>query len=263
MESVDWYDNISILFLMQPYLYKREFALLPIKNTEGNAVRFMKAHNMQGIQYVLKNLHIKEKPKNLYSSVAVYKNGIPNQTMNLQKRDNTQWKKDHWNHIESYDFFLDIDASESMEEAIVNAKNIVAYFDDLYIPFRLRFSGNGFHIIIPEHAFPKKQSYDPYDDNSIYSKYRSIALFLMDNIAPLIDSTIYDSMRLIKIPYTVAMYQDGEYICTPITREELNNFNRENYTPESMEARIKMPDDSIHNPDADAERLVKAAKVQW
>ncbi len=259
----DYYKNKRILFAMQKYTYKREFSLIAPKHAEHkHTTRFLKAHNTQSIKYLLDQFKVMEGKKyNLYTSLAKYKRGIPNQTMNFKKRDNTQWKREHWKHIEQYDLFLDVDSEGNLQEAKKQANDLALFFNQTKTPFYLRFSGNGFHFIVPETEFPKVLSYDAYGKKTIYHKYLEICNFLKDNVAPLLDNSIYDSQRQIKLPYSIAHYPNKEYVCVPLNNEFVEDFDEEMATP--LKVFESMPREVLFNPNGSVEGMLKIARVKW
>ncbi|NIQ15385.1 MAG: hypothetical protein GTO02_13615 [Candidatus Dadabacteria bacterium] len=251
---------------MQKFTYRREFSLIKPKHLKGpdHSTRYLKAHNVQSIQYLLDRFKIMEgKQFNLYTSLAVYKNGIPNQTLNMKERkiQNAAWKQDHWKHIIEYDFFLDIDSGGDIKEAAKQTSNILQLLEETMTPYTLRFSGEGFHILVPETEFPKQLSYDPYGKETIYHKYRELCLFFKDNAAPLLDDSIYDSQRQIKLPYSIALYKDKERVCLPINNNNLEDFNEELMTP--LKAFQTLPQEIVFNPLGSTHRLLKLSRVKW
>ena len=248
---------------MRKYTFKREFSLIAPKHYEdGFTTRYWKAHNVQGIKYILENFKVfSGREFNLYTSLAKYKHGIPNQTMNLKRRDNDDWKKNHWREIEKYDFFLDVDAGDDLKEAIKQTKNLIRFLNDCNVPFYLRFSGNGFHILIPETEFPKQLSYDPYGEKTIYHKYRELCLFLKDNVCSMLDTSIYDSQRQIKLPYSIALYPHGEFVCTPLPSDDLDDFQIESVKPNVVFE--QMPQERLFNPKGNVDMLLKLSRVKW
>jgi hypothetical protein len=173
----------------------------------------------------------KSTPYNFYYSLARYTEGIPMQTMNFSLRDNSGWQKTHTHSMQDYDFLLDIDAGshDDIMMAHYSARLISDLFDEKNIPYELRFSGKGFHIIIPSGYFPS-HSYNPKAEDSIYRLYAKIAKFLENNYSEMIDSGIYDSRRICKVPYSWALYEDAEYLCIPfIDKKDFLDFELKQY----------------------------------
>lgn len=259
----NYYNNDRILYQMQKYTFNREFSLIAPKHADhSHTTRFLKAHNIQGIKYLLKQFKILEgKQFNLYTSLAVYNNGIPNQTLNMKLRDNSHWRQNHWKQIKQYDFFLDVDAEGDLHKSVEYTKNIIIFLNLLNCPYTLRFSGNGFHILIPETDFPKELSYEPLGHNTIYDKYRQLCLFIKDNVCPFLDDSIYDSQRQIKLPYSLALYRDQEMVCLPLSSNDLNDFNKEMFTPQrAFQTGHK---EVMFNANGNTDELLKTARVRW
>ncbi len=234
-----WYFISKIKFEIIKYTKDRETSL--ISHNKKVTLRMLKIHSVQHIDVHLKAINWYRNKWNMYYSLAKYENGIPNQSLNLRGRDNSQWKKDHHNHMISYDFMIDIDASDhseidkSKDSAIV----IVAMLDKYNIPYELRFSGCGFHIIVPYSYFNhKKYSFDFKSKDSIYSYYSMIAKKLNINYSEMIDTNLNDARRLCKIPYSLAIYENNIYVCCPITVKELENFKLDNMLPENVYKRL-------------------------
>lgn len=216
-----YYKNKVILYLMMPYLKNREFALLPAKGTEGHPMRYLRAHNVQSIRYWMERMGIyKGKRYSLYMSNAKYKNGVPYRDPSIEKGYSDEWRKSHWKSIESYDLVIDLDSDGNLRECHKDMSYIRRFLNMVKCPHFVRFSGRGFHFIVPDSAFPKKKSYDPTEKGSVYDAYRQIASFMLENLSPLIDMSIYDSKRLIKVPYSLALYGDyEETVCSPLAND--------------------------------------------
>jgi hypothetical protein len=230
-----WYNNLPIKFEIIKSLYKREMAVINrTKKDSKVTIRMLKCHNVKNFEFLqdyVINAHSCNQLFNYYYSLAKYKNGIPNQDWRLNERNksemgddsrqelsNKEWTKIHFNQMESYDFLLDIDGNfEEMEYAYDSAKDIKTFFDIKRIPYELRFSGCGFHFIIPYMYMPQL-SLNPFiKEENIYKLYSRIAKFFFDDFSDLIDKHIYDSRRICKIPYTLSCYpeQDSAYLCFP------------------------------------------------
>lgn len=203
----------------------------------------IRIHNVQGIDVWFKVLKIHEflRGYNVYYSLAKYKEGIPYSTLELAKRDFGNWTKEHWKEMVSYDFLLDIDAGNhnEIEFAVYSAKEIKKLFDKLEVPYHLRFSGRGFHFVIPYEFFPidadgltELHCFNPDSDYNIYNVYNKIAVELSKRYSEMIDTTIYDSRRVTKIPYSLALYNGRNYVCVSFDEDDcLDFFKLSNMTP--------------------------------
>ncbi|MGQ4876769.1 MAG: hypothetical protein ACP6IY_22100 [Promethearchaeia archaeon] len=233
-----WYKTPAIKFELIKFLYKREFALLVpkyIKNLEikKRSVRTLKCHSVQHLDINLNatQMFMKNTPYNFYYSLAKYKFGIPNQTLNFAERDNSDWVKNHYKFIESYDYLIDIDAGDfdDLNYAYYSAKNIKKMFDKLNVPYELRFSGMGFHFIIPYSFLPQNLSFNPAEDNNLYKFLFNLSALISEDKSEMIDENIYDCRRICKIPYSIALYENDGFVCTPfLNDEQFNKFKIEN-----------------------------------
>jgi len=222
IEYPQYYDNLSVYYKLIHYSYKREVMVIDKEDRNG-CIRMLKAHNVQHWQYINnKQLFIFSNYRrfNYYYSLARYKQGIPNQPSSLKGRDNSQWNKEHHQHMEAYDFLLDIDAPERkyLHYAYESLQQITQLLNAYRIPYKVRFSGKGFHIIIPYEVFNHYGwSFNPFCDENIYQKYAMIAKKLFNTYSEFIDVGIYDSRRVVKMPYTIVNDpQESPVMCVPI-----------------------------------------------
>jgi len=229
-----WYSLASVKFELIKFLYNREFALLVPKfitdiDIKKRSVRTLKCHSVQHLDFNLNatQMFLKNTPYNFYYSLAKYINGIPNQTLNFAERDNSNWIKNHYKFIESYDYLIDIDAGsfDDLYFAYYSTKNIKKMFDDLNVPYELRFSGMGFHFIIPYKYLPQNLSFNPAENNNLYKFLFNLSTKISMDKSEMVDLNIYDSRRICKIPYSLALYENDCFICTPfINNEQFDKF---------------------------------------
>jgi hypothetical protein len=197
----------------------------------------MKCNNVQQIQYNLKRLnwHKRDLPYNFYYSLAKYEDGIPVQSFNFdqRKKNNENWNTEHWKHITSYDYLIDIDSPdhENIGYAHESARKLKNFFNELNVPYELRFSGCGFHFVIPSVYLPEL-SFDPHKKLNLDKFLMKITQKLYDKISEMIDVKIYDSRRICKIPYSLSIYEHGNYVCHPfLKKEEFDNFYLNDFDP--------------------------------
>lgn len=243
-----WYmKRPDVAFEIIKFLYNREFALIvpswvTDKALHHRSTRTLRAHNVQSFQYLLgaglrmfRGLGQYQEistPYNFYASLARYQNGIPLQKLNFSERDNSEWKEKHLGQMTSFDFLIDIDAGEhsDMEYAQYSANGIIDYFDREDVPYELRFSGKGFHIIVPFEHFGLNHSVFTDEKNSIFRTYAKIAKCLRKDYSDMIDMGIYDSRRVCKLPYTWALYEDTAYLCVPfLSKAGFMEFKLDDY----------------------------------
>jgi hypothetical protein len=184
---------------------------------------------------------------NLYYSLAKYEDGLPFMNLDVieRKPQVEEWKKTHYSQMTSFDFLIDIDARplNNIYFALHDAKLIKRIFDRLAVPYSFRYSGSGFHIIIPGEAMPKL-SLNPLDDSSIY-KFQNEILELIDKkITGMVDLTTWDSRQLCKIPYTIAFLEEGNYLSYEFRdNESIKNFFIEDFDLSNSENFAKLPKD--------------------
>lgn len=266
----EWYNSPAIQFELIRVLYNREFSVLVpswyekmYKDTRKMSVRNMRAHNSIGISWILNSgvrMFEKKIPYNLYYSLARFKNGIPPSSLNFSQRNFDKWNKEAQENIVEYDFLLDIDAGEHEDigKAFDSAKLIVNYFNKINVPFEIVFSGKGFHIKIPYIFFPYYPLIPQEEDSSIYSMYSEIARNLSEEFSEMIDTNIYDSRRLCKIPCSLALYQEEVYVCYQFkTIEEFENFKLEDYSIGNFKKSLLKHGRTLFNDEGNVRQLFK------
>jgi len=232
-----WYFAPQIKFKMLPYLRDREFALMTPKNFPNPqaTTRLLRTHTVQSFDFYYDVTGMKSNKHfyNFFSSVAKYKYGLPKVPYKKEPRQEFKedWNKTHWKQMVSYDFFLDIDGTPDVFDFTKqSAIDVKQFFDNHGIPHQLRFSGKGFHFVIPYNYFVDHLpvgwgSFDPDSHESIYKFFGRLARYIHDFISEMVDSQIYDARRVIKIPYSLALYEHGYFVCLPISSfEELQTF---------------------------------------
>jgi len=182
------------------------------------------------------NLFPKDKYYNLYYSLGKYRNGVPLKKMQVNYEENLHWNEVYWKYMTSYDFVLDIDSDthENINYAHEDTVLVHEFLNTLSIPHEVRFSGKGFHLVIPHKYFsPENLSFNPMDtDKQPYTDlYYRLSERFSDTFTEFVDTSIYDFRRVLKIPYTLACYEDPEmYVCWSFrSTQELKNFKLENY----------------------------------
>ncbi len=238
-----WYNNY-IQYKMPKYTWHREFSILGAKGlTEFKGVRNKRMHSPQHFQFLMTNmrLFLNGIEFNCYYSLAEYDNGLP---MMENKENETDlkkvWNDEHYKHMVGYDFMLDIDA-DGHDQADLDKARRQAYklFRRLYmykIQFNMYFSGCGFHFIIPYKMLPGPFSFDPGNvKGNTYELYSFLAKSLKKGLKlSLLDTSIYDSRRLCKVPFSLAIYENIYPKCLiklPICEKQLKvKFNLDEFT---------------------------------
>ena len=266
-----WYRIPAVKFKIRTYTYRRETMFIKAKFSmkDGETTRMIKIHNVQHLDLWIKRLDIKngKRDYNLYYSLAHYKDGIPNGSLKLAERDFGNWTQEHWKEMDSYDFLLDIDAGnhKEIEFAHHSATLIKKLFDRLEVPYHLRFSGMGFHFLIPYRFFPVNceglsvlHCFNPDSDYSIYNIFMKIAMKLHDGYSEMIDTGIYDSRRVAKIPYSLALFEYKSYVCFPFESDShFDNFNLDSMKPYNIFSRISSEPEHLFNPNGNVFKLLK------
>lgn len=225
----EWYKEIAIRFELSKNLYRREFALIN-KSDNNRTIRMLKCHNVNHLDYILNSVvHMFDGNDllNLYYSLAKYREGIPNQDLSKglhnPTRDNSEWNNRHFEEMTGYDFLIDIDCDthEEIEYGHESLMYIMKLLNANAVKYEVRFSGCGFHIVIP-YEFMPQLPLDPKADGNIYRLCSRIARYLYADYSELIDYKIYDSRRLCKLPYSMSAYPDNSksYMCFPFHSTE-------------------------------------------
>ena len=225
---------------------------------------FYKVHDIHFLDFLIKVHKLeKENNYNVFTSLAEYNKGIPDHICGEGKKLGS-WRTDHWKHMASYYFFLDIDADDFNEVAIAlfSTRELLKLFDDDNIPYYVRFSGKGFHILIPEYAFGT-HSRNPKDKYNIYNLYQKIADGLRDDVSIMIDKrNKFDSFRKIKCPYTLSNYKDQQYLCMPLEKGHLRNFELGFMKPRYWLEQTKLNQEVVYNT-GNAFKLIKRYAKEW
>jgi len=245
-----WYNRNIILYEMYfSSLINRELMTLVPKHLRGDpdvkkyycsgGTRCLQATSPQNILYALEKqvkYDFLQIPINLYYSLSRYENGLPKlpPILTMRKPETDHWKKTHHLEMISYDCLIDLDSPnrEWMSFCKDSATAVINFLDKYKMQYYLRFSGMGYHVIIPYRCFAHLPvNFDPDDfKNSVYSLHNAITKWLHDNITELVDTDLHDSRRVTKIPYSLAVYHDGIYVCWPFkTRQEFDHKTWKDY----------------------------------
>ena len=248
----NWYKSPAIKFELIQSLFNRETAVINKCSESGKVtIRMLKCHNVSHLDFIMNYILRMQETGNLYNlyySLAKYQNGIPHQDWHLQERNNQEWTDNHYKEMISYDFLLDIDAGDFEElsyakEATIEIKE---FLDDRWIPYHLRFSGCGFHFVIPYDYLPKHLSLNPfYKGENIYKYCQSLGKFFYKDFSDLVDYKIYDSRRICKVPYSLSIYPqtNNVFMCMPFNNHlqlemfDLKFFELNNLIPEANKFR--------------------------
>lgn len=238
-----WYNMPEVKFEMIKFLKNREYGLYSKINPKATT-RTFRAHSVQHLDMIWKatGTFVNKNLYNHYTSVAKFQDGVPMLTLNLFNRDTSDWVNSCWKKVVAYDFFIDIDSPDhdSMEFAKESALELMKMLDNMNCPYELRFSGMGFHFVIPYKFCPQGYHFNPYDDGNIYRYFSHIAHHLNKKISELIDTNIYDLRRLIKCPYSLSCYGHGTYVSVTFNkRDDLLHFKLEDYEVNKWVGRMR------------------------
>ena len=237
---IQWYKQLSVKYAIISHTHNREMMVIS-KHEPNKTTRMLKCHKTQHFDLIWKNMLGTEFNKTWYSiyySLAEYKLGIPNQEL-MMIRDNDAWNKSHFDNMIRYTHVIDIDAdTHELLFALDSAIKIVTKIGDCDVYF----SGRGFHIY-PKLDIPG--TFNPEHNDNIYSRHYQIAYNLHHGISEQVDTSIYDSRRVIKCPFTLAVYPDDDklYICKPVP--DLLKFDLKDYilTDENFKENVALAKD--------------------
>jgi hypothetical protein len=217
-----WYSNLEVIYEIMKSSKNREVVVInPFKKNE--CIRMIRLNNAQQFSDIAKWINMDKRTWNFYASLATYKDGIPYQTFNMEERDNKAWNEEHWKHIESFDFLIDFDCDTHDEIGLFSDDVLMVsdFFKD--IPHSIRFSGMGYHIIIPG-AYMPKVTFDINQKFNYFDMLHDLLVALKRRFSDSIDTGCHDPRRVSKLPYSLALYEDDNYVCWPLrTKKELDN----------------------------------------
>lgn len=223
------------------YTKNREFAIMPPSwipesKSEGKTIRKLHTHSVQNIEwYIINKCMPLDIPFSLYYSLATYRGGFPRKPV---EQSYVEWSIELGYRlpslVESYDWLIDIDsdAHEHVHIAKMVTKNIMTHLDRFGITYEVRFSGNGFHIVVPYSEFSflgyKIDARNRKEGENLYSFLHDLTSRFNQLYGEMVDQSIYDSRRLCKLPFSAVAYEDGVFVAFPFsTSEQFENFKVE------------------------------------
>lgn len=226
-----YYKNLAVQYEMFRYCRNREFMAICINNPK-RTTRNLKLGNVQSFQYFQKNL-FHDDTFNFYYSLAEFKKPLDNVLSRVGTQDRKkavdEWKKNFWKEIKGFDILIDIDIPSNtyLSYAYETAKAVKKLLDISECPYSLRYSGKGFHLIIPHPAIKKSFCYNP-ENPTFVMFYRKLLRAFKVKCGDLVDTKIGDIRRVVKIPYSLACYQKNRaYMCFPfISDDEFKKFDK-------------------------------------
>lgn len=243
-----WYWIPQIKFKIISYCKNREVAFIRSKYFDYTKLmvrRNNRMHSVQHMDFFLKRIPFRKYAIQMYYSLAKYKNGIPYQSpnFNLNRNDSSfkNWKLEHYKEMVGYDMLIDIDPiegqdlQEGIKDTYESAKLVHKHLENQNIIHDIRFSGAGFHIIVPYQMLPDHLVFEKNDTNTVWAFATEYCKRLSEKYSELIDVHINDSRRLCKIPYTLAIFPMDVYVCYPFENsKEFLNFKIKDMEPDSV-----------------------------
>lgn len=239
-----WYRRRDVKFAMLPYLQLREIGFIVGKGfpEQKASHRHYACMNVQGFDIIrdYSRMERKKTHYNVYTTLATYRKEDlrfpnPESDDDTRKRFLEYWKSHHHSFITGYDLVFDIDGShEDFPFSKRSMLKVHAYLTAIHCPHAIRFSGKGFHVIVPWKRIAGNVNpvFDPQEEGNIYALFSACARLLFTEASEMIDTSIYDSRRLLKCPWSLALYADCPtmFVCKPLlTEEELRRCELEDF----------------------------------
>ena len=262
-----WYRYNSCKFAMIKNSKDREVGLVVpgwcSDMMQRRTTRSMRCHNVQSFDWVFQKLGVIKQSTiyNYYYTLGAYEGGVPYITLDIgnRKEQVELWKENHWKSMNAFDFLIDIDAPnhKKMDFAYLSVIKIKDFFDKHNCPYRLRFTGCGFHFIIPSHYFGNNLNFEPFSKGNIFEKYDELLYYFFDNFGDLIDAGLHDSRRLVKMPGSISIYRKEIYTCIEFEDAiELEGFELEYMKPKYWLPHISSRKPHVFNENGNINKLL-------
>jgi hypothetical protein len=219
VEYLDWYHREDVQYEIVKSLFNRETTFYDVY--QDKMCRNWRVHNVPSFKELFQFMGCRKRPYNFYYSMAKYKQGIPYQDLKRPKGANYEWELNHWKEIQTFDMLIDFDAewnmSDKIKQNVIDVSNLLSE-----VPHSIRFSGSGYHIVIPGEYMPKGLNYD-HDlelKNSYYCLLADLLNALKRNYYGKIDLSCADHRRVAKIPYSLSNYFGESYVCWPFFKHQ-------------------------------------------
>ena len=210
----EWYSDV-ILYEIVKQTYRKEVAFL----RKNNYVRNVKAFTVLYLIQNMKAMGFYRKVHNMYYSVA-YFNNLPTFSFNFitRKLQQQKFRTDYIKYLSGMDIAIDFDAHEgkNIKEAYDEFKYVHDLFSKQKVPFSPRFSGSGFHIVIPFEDFPEGIAWREFPEEFLKEIRRFLNL-------PSLDTSTGSHRSLLKIPYTLDIKTGN--VCLPLHPKQVDSFN--------------------------------------
>ena len=219
-----YYSRLDVLFEIIKTMKGREVAFFrPDANFRG-----IKAHNISYLQNNMKGFHFNERITNIYNSVASVFN-MPMFSYAPDKRSEQYafFAKNFKNYFTDYDFCFDFDNKDSLKECHNETGIMKDLLDEYNVPYYIKFSGNGFHIVISGEIIEASSPMDKLKNINYYGTYLADFYGLQT-----MDASIYDIRRVLKTPYSLD-FKSGN-VALPLSDEEFKDFDLNLVKPENV-----------------------------
>lgn len=152
------------------------------------------------------------------------------------------WASEHYKTMVSYDMLIDIDSDsfENLPIALLTARNVKRLLDYCGVEYRQRFSGRGFHFVVPYLAFPSSLSMNPNVEGNLYQYMTKILAYLNERVSVMVDWRIADARRICKVPYSIAVYPDDEVMTIAQPVRYLDSFSLNKVLVRSQESELNL-----------------------
>jgi hypothetical protein len=227
MEINEYYSKIEVLFEIVKQMQGKEVAMLG----DDYNVRCIKAHNVSYLQSNFRAFNFAKRKYNIYISSAHY-NNMPAFSYNPKERREQQkdFNERYQEYMTGYDFFIDIDGIPTdFNAGYEEAKRIKELFDDYKVPYSIKLSGKGFHIIVPSEYMTNilpDSTKRSFELKKIFLEMRKVL-----NLK-LADGSVYDNRRVYKVAYSLDV-KTGR-VALPLSDEQFNSFNLEMVDPKNV-----------------------------
>jgi len=212
----EYYKRLDVLFELIKTMRGREVMLV---GADGLPVRGIKAHNVSYLQNNFDAFHFLEKPYNMYNSVAslMYMPQF-SYAPKVRARQYEFFTKNFKKYFTDYDLCFDFDGHDNFGLCYQETATLKELFDEHNIPYYLKFSGSGFHLVISGNFIEGKSAMDKLKHINYYGNY--LNNFCMFST---LDASIYDSRRVFKTPYSIDV-KTGR-VALPLNDNQFKDFD--------------------------------------
>jgi len=236
-----WYKNTLIRRRILEYFKERE-VMFKCENFPRKTTRTIQIRDGKQFDFWRRVLEKDDTYYyNMYYSLATWKKLPFWDVKNWKKTGFDKWYSERHEHMKTYDFLIDVDAPDEgkIMKTYEETKRIKAFFDRFDVPYYLRFSGTGFHFVIPYDRLGVDMSFNTADDDNIFRFKKDFLKYLAD-MFNYVDESAHDSMRVVKVPYSLAVYDNRVTTCFPFTsHEHFLSFDMGMTKPENVLSRRK------------------------